>query len=65
MFSEHLPKLFHKVAICRQCGHIQVYPLFSGEEYVVINERFFEKTYLQNASFHSVNNSRKLGYELF
>lgn len=46
MFSKHCPKLFQKVVICQDCGHIQIYPLFDEKEYAVINESFFSQKYL-------------------
>jgi len=46
MASSYGIKMFHKVAICRDCGHIQVYPLFDEKECSIVNKRFFGRKYL-------------------
>lgn len=46
MASSYGIKMFHKVAICRDCGHIQVYPLFDENENFIVNKRFFDRKYL-------------------
>lgn len=51
-------KMFHKVAICRDCGHIQVYPLFDEKECSIVNERLFSRKYLPGGR-QSPDNSKK------
>jgi SAM-dependent methyltransferase len=58
MASSHGVKMFHKVAICRDCGHIQVYPLFDEKECSIVNKRFFGGKYLP-AGRQNPDNSRK------
>ena len=45
MFSVLIPKLFHKVAICKACGHIQMHPIPSQLEEKT-NDDFFGNKYL-------------------
>ena len=45
-YSPLFPRLFHRTAVCKDCGHIQLYPLLTEEECTVINNRFFEKQYM-------------------
>jgi SAM-dependent methyltransferase len=54
--------MFHKVAICKDCGHIQLHPLFDEEEYAIINEKFFNRKYLvaDRQNPHNVKKKRKL-----
>jgi len=59
-YSRHNPRLFHRVAVCRDCGHIQLYPLFREDEYAIINDRFFEKQYMVGDHENVENNSKKL-----
>ena len=59
-YSRFNPKLFHKVAICQNCGHIQLFPLFSEKEYEEINNRFFGAAYMVGKQQNEANNSRKL-----
>jgi len=47
MVSLYCPNIFRRVAICQNCGHIQVYPIFDQNEYAVINKHFFDKKYLR------------------
>jgi len=58
LFSTFCPRLFHKVVICQDCGHIQIYPLFSESEFTSLNEKFFSRKYLANGS-QNPNNIRK------
>ena len=58
MASWYGVKMFHKVAICRDCGHIQVYPLFDEQESAIVNKRFFGKKYLP-AGIQNPHNSKK------
>lgn len=60
-YSRYYPDLFHKVAICQDCGHVQQYPLYTHEEYEKINTQFFSKTYMVQNSGNKTNNERKLG----
>lgn len=59
-YSRYNPRLFHKLAICKDCGHIQQFPLFEDKEYEVINRRFFDTQYMINNQENSENNLRKL-----
>jgi 2-polyprenyl-3-methyl-5-hydroxy-6-metoxy-1,4-benzoquinol methylase len=47
MFSRFCPAGTRRVAICRGCGHVQVFPMFSAAELERINARFFGTKYLQ------------------
>jgi len=51
-------KMFHEVAICRDCGHVQVYPLFDEKECSIVNKRFFGKKYLLGGK-QNPDNSKK------
>ncbi|UCC98754.1 MAG: class I SAM-dependent methyltransferase [Phycisphaerales bacterium] len=59
-------KMFHKVAICRDCGHIQAYPLFDEKEYSIVNRRFFGRKYLPDGQQNPDNSKkeRKLNEQL-
>lgn len=59
-YSKHLPRLFHRVAICKNCGHIQVFPLFARHELERINARFFGSMYMAGDQQNVANNARKL-----
>lgn len=63
MYSWCLPKLRHGVAICRDCGHIQIHPFFSEEELENINRDFFGKKYLKQGMGNPDNSVKmnKLG----
>lgn len=60
MYSPYNPKFFNGVAICRDCGHIQVHPLFSEDEYKKINGRFFGDQYMVDGKQNMPNNAKKL-----
>ena len=49
---------FHRIAVCKLCGHIQVYPLLDENEYMSINHRMFDRQYLKDGLL--TDNSRKL-----
>ena len=57
-YSDLLKKLFHRIAICLNCGHIQVYPLFSENELQNINNKYFENIFLNNNNNNVVNNKK-------
>lgn len=59
MASPILPKMFRKVAICQNCGHIQCYPLFQNKEFSLLNENYFGRNYLVSDKPNISNNSRK------
>ena len=59
-YSSYNPKLFHRIAICRDCGHIQQYPLFKKGEYLKINDNFFGRKYMQGENENIYNNTKKL-----
>ena len=59
-YSRFNPKLFHRIAICKNCGHIQQYPLFKKEEYAIINDKFFGQKYLADGKLNIDNNAKKL-----
>jgi 2-polyprenyl-3-methyl-5-hydroxy-6-metoxy-1,4-benzoquinol methylase len=62
MFSLYCPGLFHRVAICRDCGHIQIDPLFSEKDFATINESFIGRKYLTagNQNPDNVKKEKKL-----
>ena len=45
-YSRFLKKLFHRISICVECGHVQVSPLFSEEELEKINHQFFSSLHM-------------------
>ena len=53
-----LKKLIYRIAICAQCGHIQVYPMFDENQYMSLNQRKFDQLYLKDGNLS--DNSRKL-----
>ena len=59
-YSPFLPSFFHRIAICRECGHIQLFPLFEEAEYQRINDDFFSRQYMVDDQQNLGNNSRKL-----
>ena len=59
-YSRYFPRLFHRVAICTNCGHIQHFPLLTRSQYDVINDRFFGSHYLHSGRLNQENNKRKL-----
>ena len=59
-YSRLLPKLFHKIAICINCGHVQVHRMFNEQELKKINERLFSGLFLQNNKLNVSDNLRKL-----
>ena len=58
MYSFFEPRLKRKVVICKDCGHIQLFPIYSSAEYAEINNRFFNRKYLVNNK-PNPNNIRK------
>jgi SAM-dependent methyltransferase len=60
MYSRYNPRLFHGVAICRECGHIQLTPLFRHSEYLNINNNFFKDHYMVEEKQNLLNNIKKL-----
>lgn len=66
MFSRHCLKMFHNVIICRDCGHIQLNPLFDEGEYALINKQFFDRKYLVSGrqNPNNVKKERKLDERL-
>ncbi len=46
IFSAYSSYGYRKIVICRNCGHIQVYPLFTEQEHTDINKCFFGNKYL-------------------
>jgi 2-polyprenyl-3-methyl-5-hydroxy-6-metoxy-1,4-benzoquinol methylase len=59
MFSKYCPKFFHKVVICQDCGHIQIYPFFDEKEYAAVNEKFFNQKYLISSNENPDNLKKK------
>ena len=59
-YNKFWPRYFKRVAICRDCGHIQLNPLYEPEEYELINSNFFSKNYLVDGNLNKKNNDRKL-----
>lgn len=60
MCSIFLSRLRHGVAICRDCGHVQVDPIFTEQEYEEINHKFFTQKYLVGNQENSFNNEKKI-----
>jgi len=59
MFSKFLPRIWRWTAVCRQCGHVQLFPLFTEDEVETINEKFFLGKYVVGDNL-SANKARKL-----
>ncbi len=59
-YSKHLPKFFHRIAICRDCGHIQLYPLWTEAQLGRINNAFFGTSYMVGDAQNTANNRKKL-----
>lgn len=59
LISEFIDNIYHDVAICKNCGHIQVDPVFTESEYSKINDLFFSTKYLVNGK-QNPDNSLKL-----
>lgn len=59
-YSRYNPRFFHNIAICRDCGHIQVYPVFSEKEYEKINRNLFGTKYLAGEKQNKTGNTKKL-----
>ena len=57
-YSKSLPRYFHWTGICPNCGHIQVYPLFSDEMIAKINDRYHSGKFLTSPT--NKNNIKKL-----
>ena len=53
-YSIHMVKKFHPLAVCGDCGHIQINPLFQKDEYNEINNSFFSNAYSNSSNL--VNN---------
>lgn len=59
-YSRYYPKMFRNVAICTDCGHIQLHPLYEKEEYELINSRFFGAQYMVDGQENQKDNNKKL-----
>ena len=59
-YSRYLTKLFHRIAICFECGHVQVNPLFSKGELEKINNQFFGSLFMEGNKQNLANNQVKL-----
>ena len=59
-YSKYLPKLFKKIAICNDCSHVQIYPLFDDIEYEKINNEFFGDMYMVANQTNTKNNFDKI-----
>ncbi len=56
LYSPHFLNIFrYPVTICKDCGHMQLSPLFGEEKYKAINDSFFEKKYLVNGKQNKDN----------
>lgn len=56
LYSPHFLNIFrHPVKICKDCGHMQLSPLFGEEEYKAINDSFFGGKYLINGKQNKDN----------
>ncbi len=58
-YSRYLPFLFKKIAICRECGHIQLKKMYKNEEYEKINDKYFKSMYLQEGKQNKSNSDKK------
>ena len=58
-YSRFLPSFFHKVGICKSCGHIQIYKMFNKEKSKHINKQFFNTFFLQKNKVNVQGNLRK------
>lgn len=58
-FSQYLPKIIGRTAICTECGHIQVWPIYTDEKIQKINERYHSGKFLSDVD-SSQNNQSKL-----
>ena len=59
-YSRYLPKFFHRIGICRDCGHIQVFELFNKKTIKYINDGFFNSSYLKKNKSNKRENLIKL-----
>ena len=55
-YSRFNPQLFHRLAICQKCGHIQQYPIFDEKTYKKINSRFFGNEYMATGRKSHIQN---------
>lgn len=59
-YSQYISKLFKKIAICNDCFHVQIYPLFNDVEYEKINNEFFGGKYMVANQTNTKNNFDKI-----
>ena len=59
-YNKFWPRYFKRAAICEDCGHIQLNPLYKSKEYDSINSNFFTQNYLIDGKLNKENNDRKL-----
>ena len=59
-YSRYVKGFFHQTAICQDCGHVQVSPLFGTKEYQKINDQFFGAKYMVKGKLNTANNKNKL-----
>lgn len=57
-FSKYLPNIIGRTAICKTCGHIQVWPMYSDEKINQINEQYHSGKFLSTTD-SSANNQSK------
>ena len=59
-YSQYISKFFKKIAICNDCFHVQIYPLFNEVEYEKINNEFFGGKYMVANQMNTKNNFDKI-----